>query len=43
MGLAVAMQFGLSDRMRERIEKGEHVDVVTSADIGHPHKLLEDG
>jgi ABC-type molybdate transport system substrate-binding protein len=29
--------------MRERIEKGEHVDVFTSADIGHARKLVQDG
>ena len=29
--------------MRERIEKGEHVDVFASADIGHARKLVEDG
>src|SRR5215470_20171028 len=42
-GLTVATQFGPSGRMRERIEKGEHVDVFTSADIGHARKLVEDG
>jgi ABC-type molybdate transport system substrate-binding protein len=42
-GVTVATQFGPSRRMRERIEKGEHVDVFTSADIGHARKLVEDG
>jgi molybdate transport system substrate-binding protein len=42
-GLTVATQFGPSGRMRERIEMGEHVDVFTSADIGHARKLVEDG
>ena len=42
-GLTVATQFGPSGRMRERIEKGERVDVFTSADIGHARKLVEDG
>jgi molybdate transport system substrate-binding protein len=42
-GLTVATQFGPSGRMRERIEQGEHVDVFTSADIGHARKLVQDG
>jgi ABC-type molybdate transport system substrate-binding protein len=42
-GLTVATQFGPSGRMRESIEKDEHVDVFTSADIGHARKLVEDG
>ena len=42
-GLTVATQFGPFGRMRERIEKGEHVDVFTSADTGHVRKLVEDG
>jgi ABC-type molybdate transport system substrate-binding protein len=42
-GLTVATQFGPSGRMRERIESGEHVDVFTSADVGHARKLVEDG
>jgi ABC-type molybdate transport system substrate-binding protein len=29
--------------MRERIESGEHVDLFTSADVGHPQKLVQDG
>jgi molybdate transport system substrate-binding protein len=42
-GVTVATQFGPSGRMRERIEKGEHVDVFTSADVGHARKLVDDG
>jgi ABC-type molybdate transport system substrate-binding protein len=38
-GVAVTTQFGPSGRMGERIEKGEHVDVFTSADIGRARKL----
>ena len=33
--VTVATQLGPSGRMRERIENGEHVDVFTSADVGH--------
>lgn len=39
----VRTEFGPSGRMRERIEKGEHVDLFTSADIGHARKLVTDG
>ena len=42
-GLVITTQFGPSGRMRERIEKGEHVDLFTSADVGHARKLVEDG
>lgn len=41
--IPVKTQFGASGRMRERIEAGEAVDVFTSADIGHPRKLVADG
>jgi len=41
--IAFAARFGPSGVMRERIEKGEHVDVFASADMGHPLKLLRDG
>ena len=41
--VTVSTQFGPSGRMRERIEKGEHVDIFTSADVGHARKLLEEG
>jgi molybdate transport system substrate-binding protein len=42
-GITVKTQFGPSGRMRERIEKGEHVDLFTSADVGHARKLVGDG
>jgi molybdate transport system substrate-binding protein len=42
-GLTVKTQFGPSGRMRERIEKGEHVDLFASADVGHARKLVDDG
>src|SRR5262249_6000874 len=42
-GTAVRVEFAASGRMRERIEAGEKVDVFTSADIGHPAKLVKDG
>lgn len=42
-GLVVTTQFGPSGRMRERIERGERVDLFTSADVGHARKLVEDG
>lgn len=42
-GLVVTTQFGPSGRMRERIEKGERVDLFTSADVGHARKLVDDG
>jgi ABC-type molybdate transport system substrate-binding protein len=42
-GLVVTTQFGPSGRMRERIEKGERVDLFTSADIGHARKLMDEG
>jgi len=42
-GLVVTTQFGPSGRMRERIEKGERVDLFASADVGHARKLVDDG
>ena len=42
-GIPVATQFGPSGRMRERIENGEHVDLFTSADVGHARKLVDEG
>jgi molybdate transport system substrate-binding protein len=42
-GITVTTQFGPSGRMRERIEKGERVDLFTSADVGHARKLMDDG
>src|SRR5262245_47950021 len=38
-GTAVRAEFGPSGVMRERIEKGERVDVFASADMGHPLRL----
>lgn len=42
-GTKVTTDFAFSGLMRERIEKGEKVDVFTSADMGHPAKLVADG
>jgi molybdenum ABC transporter molybdate-binding protein len=42
-GVSVKTEFGPSGLMRERIEKGEKVDVFTSADMGHPLKLRSEG
>src|SRR3984893_11666141 len=42
-GITVTADFGPSGLLRERIEKGEHVDPFASADMGHPLKLLRDG
>jgi molybdate transport system substrate-binding protein len=42
-GLTVVTQFGPSGRMRERIEKGERVDLFTSADVGHARRLVDEG
>jgi molybdate transport system substrate-binding protein len=42
-GLTVKTEFGFSGRMRERIEAGDKVDVFTSANMGHPMKLMADG
>jgi len=42
-GLQVRTDFGPSGLMRERIERGEKVDVFASADIGHPLRLQQDG
>ena len=42
-GTKVALQFGASGRMRERIEGGDKVDIFTSADLGHARKLVDDG
>lgn len=42
-GIAAKSDFGPSGMMRERIEKGEPVDVFTSADMGHPRKLAASG
>lgn len=42
-GVPVRTEFGASGRMRERIEAGDTVDVITSADICHAKKLVQDG
>src|SRR5215813_9624159 len=42
-GAMVRMEFGPSGLMRERIERGERVDLFASADMGHPLKLREQG
>lgn len=42
-GIVVTADFGPSGVLRERIEKGEKADVLASADMGHPLKLLADG
>src|SRR5499427_6128406 len=42
-GGRVRTEFGPSGLMRERIERGERVDLFASADMGHPLKLREQG
>jgi molybdate transport system substrate-binding protein len=42
-GIIVAAEFGPSGLLRERIEQGEHADLLASADMGHPLKLLQEG
>ena len=42
-GTMVRTEFGPSGLMRERIERGERVDLFASADMGHPLKLREQG
>jgi molybdate transport system substrate-binding protein len=42
-GVMVIADFGPSGVLRERIEKGEKVDLFASADMGHPVKLLTEG
>jgi molybdate transport system substrate-binding protein len=42
-GTTVTAEFGPSGLLRERIEQGEHADLLASADMGHPLKLLQDG
>jgi molybdate transport system substrate-binding protein len=41
--VVVTADFGPSGVLRERIEKGEKADLLASADMGHPLKLLADG
>lgn len=42
-GTDVVADFGPSGVLRERIEKGETADLLASADMGHPVKLLAEG
>jgi molybdenum ABC transporter molybdate-binding protein len=42
-GIKVAPVFGASGLLRERIERGEPVDVFASADMGHPQRLAAAG
>lgn len=42
-GVTVRTEFGPSGLMRERIERGERVNLFASADMGHPFKLREQG
>jgi len=42
-GITVKADFGPSGVLRERIEKGEPVDLFASADMGHPLRLLDEG
>lgn len=42
-GATVTADFGPSGVLRDRIEKGEKADLLASADMGHPLKLLADG
>jgi hypothetical protein len=37
------VEFGPSGLLRERIEKGDRADLLASADMGHPLKLLQEG
>src|SRR5262245_14259765 len=40
-GTTTKVTFGPSGMMRERIDKGEPVDIFTSADIGNAQKLID--
>ena len=42
-GQTLALSFAASGLLRERIEKGEAVQVFASADMGHPQKLADVG
>ncbi len=42
-GQPVALTFGASGLLRERIEKGEAAQVFASADIAQPQRLADDG
>lgn len=41
--VGVKATFGGSGLMRERVEKGEHADLLLSADLGSPRKLEQSG
>lgn len=41
-GIEVAADFGPSGLLRQRIEKGEHADLLASADMGNPLTLLNE-
>lgn len=41
--IQVKTVFGGSGALRERIEKGEHPDILMSADLGSPRKLASEG
>jgi molybdate transport system substrate-binding protein len=42
-GIEIKTTFGPSRLLRERIEKGEAVDIFASADLSHPMQLKQDG
>jgi molybdate transport system substrate-binding protein len=42
-GIRLTPVFGASGLLRERIERGEPVDVFASADMGHPQRLADAG
>jgi molybdate transport system substrate-binding protein len=42
-GMSVTPHFGPSGRLREQIEKGDKVDLFTSADVGHARRLVDEG
>jgi molybdate transport system substrate-binding protein len=42
-GVRLAVVFGPSGVLRERIERGEQADVFASADMGHPQRLAAAG
>lgn len=42
-GQPVALEFGASGILRQRIEQGEPADVFVSADLAHPQRLADGG
>ena len=42
-GVEITTDFGPSGVLRQRIEKEERADLLTSADLGHPLALLKEG